>query len=142
MGIQEWVALALSVVGALGLRELLARFVDRKARVVANDQVTAQTAKTEVETIRSVLEEVRAQEARKAERIDKLERRVDLLEHHERETLTLIAIHQGWDQIAYQTLLAENPGYPPPPTLIATPMYDPLGTKNSQQQEQSELGQD
>jgi hypothetical protein len=72
----------------------------------------------EVGTIREVLQEVRADGAAKDERIDQLVERVDKLEDRERHMLTRAAVHEAWDQLAFQALVAHNPHHPPPPPLV------------------------
>lgn len=76
-----------------------------------------QAAASEVGMLREVIAEVRASEAKKAERIDNLERRLDLLEERERHMLTRAAVHEAWDQMAFALLSQMNPDHPPPPPL-------------------------
>lgn len=116
MSVEVW-TVVIAVVGALGLRELLAKMIDRRATSAAVDATAATTAATEVETIRQVLAEVRANDAAKTERLTALEARVIKLEERERHALTRAAVHEAWDQLSFQALLATNPNHPPPPPL-------------------------
>lgn len=84
----------------------------------ANARATEQgTALAEVAMLREIIGDVRASEAKKVERIDNLERRLDLLEERERHMLTRAAVHEAWDQMAFAVLCQLNPEHPPPPPL-------------------------
>jgi hypothetical protein len=89
------------------------------AQGVANVRATEQqVAATEVTMLREIIAEVRSSEVKKAERIDNLERRLDLLEERERHMLTRAAVHEAWDQMAFALLSQQNPEHPPPPPLV------------------------
>lgn len=108
----QWVAIAVSVATALGLRELIGYLFNRK-------HSAAQTAATEVQTIRDVLYEVRANDAGKSVELSELRRRIDALEERERHRLTREAVHDAWDQMTYAAILLVNPAHPSPPPLTA-----------------------
>lgn len=106
----ELAQLAAAAGAALGLRHLVMRWVDRRKHTIADNG-------SEVDVIREVLDQLRNENARKDERIDRLEQRVDTLEERERHALTRAAVHEAWDQLAFQALLASNPDHPHPPPL-------------------------
>lgn len=87
-------------------------------RTAAETKATEQqVVSSEVTMLRGIISEVRDSESKKAERIDNLERRLDLLEERERHMLTRAAVHEAWDQMAFAILSQVNPEHPPPPPL-------------------------
>ena len=72
---------------------------------------------SDVTTLREIIAEVRDDKARDEQRIAHLEERVRKLEERERHMLTRAAVHEAWDQMAFQTLLRGDTTYPPPPPL-------------------------
>ena len=121
---ESWVAVigALAGGGALGTvaTKVLNKPVDSATadKMKAEARQTAQsTAASEVQVIREILSEVRAADAKKGERVDKLEERIDKLEERERHMLTRAAVHEAWDQLTFAAMLATNPSHPPPPPL-------------------------
>lgn len=110
------------VLGALGggtLGAVVVAWLKRDLTGAQADESSANAKKTDVETLRQIIAEVRSSEAAKAARIDSLELRIDKLEERERHALTRAAVHEAWDQLAFQALLATNQAYPPPPPLSA-----------------------
>lgn len=88
-------------------------------KVLSETRVTdIAAAQAEVTLLREIIGEVRASEVKKVERIDNLERRLDLLEERERHMLTRAAVHEAWDQMAFALLSQLNPEHPPPPPLV------------------------
>lgn len=129
----ETAELVVTVVATLGIGKLLellaSKLLNRKIDSVATNKVAAETAKTEVDTIRAVLEEVKEHSATKDARIDKLESDVDFLrdrvvklEDRERHQLTRAAAHEAWDQMSFALLVKTHPDHPAPPPL--TPAHD------------------
>lgn len=121
------VAAVLAAGGALGA--VLARLLDlatgRATRAATAHQGEAaakaseqQAAAAEVSMLREIISEVRTSEGKKTERIDNLERRLDLLEERERHMLTRAAVHEAWDQMAFALLSQANPDHPAPPPLM------------------------
>lgn len=102
-------AVAAGIGGGLGM--IVVKFLSR-----GGDQADAD--QTRVQTLRDIISEVRASEAHKDQRISELERRMTLLEERERHMLTRAAVHEGWVQAAYGTLVSRDPKYPPPPPLL------------------------
>ena len=112
-------ALASLGVGSIIVKRM-SRDVDSATALKINaeaKQTAQQTASTEVNTIREVLAEVRAERATIAERLGQVESRVELLEERERHMLTRAAVHEAWDSMAFAALVAMNPQHPPPPPL-------------------------
>jgi hypothetical protein len=133
MGDLSFVEIILAIATILGLGKLLelafGKLLNRKIDTVATQKVAAETTKTEVETVRQVLEEVREHSATKDKRIDKLESdyalvidRVLKLEERERHQLTRAAAHEAWDQMSFALLVQNHPDHPAPPPL--TPAGD------------------
>jgi hypothetical protein len=129
----SFIELILLIAATLGVGKVVelsvGKFLNRKIDVVAEDKARADIAKTEVDTIRAVLEEVKEHSATKDKRIDKLEtdyalviQRVFKLEERERHQLTRAAAHESWDQMSFALLSKHFPEHPPPPPL--TPAYD------------------
>lgn len=114
----EWWQAVLGLMTALGVRELLAKLVDRKATAVATDKVKVETKANEVDILREVLAEVRTDSAEKSQRIERLEERMTKLEERERHQLTRAAVHEAWDQMSFALLVQQHPSHPPPPPLI------------------------
>lgn len=99
-----------AAVGGGGLTAVAVKLLDRP-----NER--ARRESREVATIRDVLAELREERAGDAEEIRHLTERVGLLEERERHMLTRAAVHEAWDQLAFQALLIQNPQHPPPPPL-------------------------
>jgi non-canonical (house-cleaning) NTP pyrophosphatase len=123
----EWWQVIAAMAGAVGLREVVAKYIDRKSTAVSDAKTRTETKASEVDILRDVLAEVKSDSAEKTKKITELtghvrglERRMDKLEERERHQLTRAAVHEAWDQIAFQMLLAQNPDHPPPPP-ITTP---------------------
>lgn len=106
-------------VGAIVVKILSKPVDDATAgKIAADARVSAQQAvKGDVEVLRAIIAEVRESEARKSERIDNLEVRLEKLEERERHALTRAAVHEAWDQLTFQAILRSNPNHPPPPPL-------------------------
>lgn len=116
------VAVVIAALGGGGVTAIVVKYMSRSvddataAKVRAEAESTAKrAASSEVDILRKIIAEVRDAEARKSQRIDALEKRLDKLEERERHMLTRAAVHEGWVQAAYATLVAQNPQYPPPP---------------------------
>lgn len=132
MNAETW-TVVIAVITALGLRELLAKMIDRRATSAAVDATAASTAATEVETIRAVLAEVRANDQAKTERLTRveamlhqLEAEVRVLQERERHALTRAATHEAWDRMSFQLLQRIDPDHPAPPPLSG-PLSDGSG---------------
>lgn len=80
-------------------------------------QLIVSARRDDVDTLRSVIAELRDLRAGDRTRMDSLEARVLQLEERERHALTRAAVHEAWDQLAFATLTAQNPHHPPPPPL-------------------------
>lgn len=114
----EWWEAVLGLLTVLGVRELLAKLIDRKASAAATEKIKVEVKASEVEILREVLAEVRADSTDKDGRILRLEERMALLEDRERHQLTRAAVHEAWDQMSFALLMQINPNHPPPPPLI------------------------
>lgn len=114
----EWWQALIGLLGVLGIRELLAKLIDRKASSAAIDKIRVEVKASEVEILRDVLVEVRAADSEKSVRLERLEERMALLEDRERHQLTRAAVHEAWDQMSWTLLLQHSPNHPPPPPLI------------------------
>lgn len=103
--------LAIAILGAINIGGIVLKRMDRKKDSASVDS-------TAVETMKSVLQEVRTEDGKKAIRLEKLEERVDKLEERERGHLTRAAVHEAWDQMAFAMLIATNPNHPAPPPIL------------------------
>lgn len=101
------VAVLIAAVGGGGLSAIVIKLMDKKA--------------SDVTTLREIIAEVRDDKARDEQRISHLEQRVRKLEERERHMLTRAAVHEAWDQMAFQQLLLRDTAYPPPPPLRMDP---------------------
>lgn len=102
------------------LVKLLNRGVDvaTAAKIGADARkVAVESAATEVQTLRGVLEEFRVSDARKTAIVEQLEHRIDKLEERERHMLTRAAVHEAWDQLAFGFIVSRDANFPPPPPL-------------------------
>lgn len=109
------VAVIIAAVGGGGLATIVRVIGDR-----GKDQATAK--QTDVQTLRDIIAEVRSDKAADDQRIAHLEERVRKLEERERHMLTRAAVHEAWDALTFQTILAHVPNHPPPPPLRPTPI--------------------
>lgn len=121
---EEGAALVVAVLGGGGLGAVVVKWLSRPvdeataAKIRAEVQRTAQqTAAGEVDTLREIIAEVRASEAKKTERIDSLEARLEKLEERERNALTRAAVHEVWDRLAFNFITGRDQTFPPPPPL-------------------------
>jgi hypothetical protein len=100
--------------------KLLSKNVDNATaeKIKAEARSTAQqTAAGEVDTLRQIIAEVRESEAKKTARIDALEQRLEKLEERERHALTRAAVHEAWDQLAFNFINGHDRNFPKPPPL-------------------------
>lgn len=106
-------------VGAIVVKYLSKPVDDATAQKIQAEakEAAQRTASSEVDTLREIIAEVRASEARKSERIDALEQRLVKLEERERHALTRAAVHEAWDQLAFNFITGQNRDFPPPPPL-------------------------
>jgi hypothetical protein len=119
MDMSNLAVLGAVVLGSGGLGGIIVAFMKRGVDSSTVRQNDANSHKTEVETLREIIAEVRASEARKDSRIDALEGRLDKLEERERHMLTRAAVHEAWDTLAYNFISGTGNGtsFPPPPPL-------------------------
>ena len=129
----EWIALLFTALGTLGIGNLIARWQMRRQDEANIRNQNAQTTSTEVQTIRTVLDEVRENDRGKTEALAELRqqyllltdrheqvlRRVDALEERERIALSRAAVHESWDAITFALVTPHYPNHPPPPALFA-----------------------
>lgn len=87
-------------------------------KLKAEAKATAQeTAAGEVQILREIIAEVRISEAKKQERLDSMEMRLEKLEERERHALTRAAVHESWDALAFQFIRQHDPNFQEPPPL-------------------------
>lgn len=117
-------ALLVALLGGGGIGAVVVKAMSKPvddataAKISAEAKEAAQrTAASEVDTLREIIAEVRASEAKKTERIDSLEVRLEKLEERERHALTRAAVHESWDALAFQFILQHDPQFRPPPPL-------------------------
>lgn len=130
-----------AILTAVGFGGVIVKFLNRGVDAATAEKMHAETRKAvqetasnEVDTIRSVLAEVRIAELQKTNEISELKSdmhtlrdRLDKLEERERHSLTRAAVHEAWDQMAFAALLALNPRHPPPPPLTeGVPNYSEM----------------
>ena len=104
------------------------------------EQRLANARKSDVDTLREIIAEVREADQQKARdlaetrvelgqtrgEMSSLRARVEKLEERERHMLTRAAVHEAWDVLAYNHLSqqqTETP-FPPPPPLTGGPLDD------------------
>ena len=80
-------------------------------------EAAARTAASEVDTMREVLAEVRQEKAATEQRLRHVEERLARLEERERHALTRAAVHEAWDQLAFNFIANRDQTFPPPPPL-------------------------
>lgn len=95
-----------------GVDEATAQKVAAEARVLAAD-----AASREVNLLRTMLDDFRTDQARKDATIEGLTLRIDKLEERERHMLTRAAVHEAWDQLAFQFIAGHDASFPSPPPL-------------------------
>ena len=102
------------------LNQPVDRATSHKIRAEAR-AIASESASREIETLRRILDDFRTDDARKSEHINELERRIDRLEERERHMLTRAAIHEAWDQLAFQFIAGHDASFPEPPPLTLNP---------------------
>lgn len=125
MNINDLAIVIGSVIGGGGLgavaTKVMSRPVDNatvgKLRAEAK-QMAQETAASEVGLLREIIKEVRDSEQDKTSRISRLEERLDKVEERERHMLTRAAVHEAWDQLAYQFIAGHDAHFPKPPPLV------------------------
>lgn len=119
------------VIGGSALGAISTKFLNRRVDNATAEQILAEAAttaaegtKTEVEVIRSLLQEYRLEDQKKTESIITLRaelslvnERLDKVEERERHMLTRAAVHEAWDQMAFKILSEIDPLHPEPPPL-------------------------
>jgi uncharacterized protein YlxW (UPF0749 family) len=117
MNAAELGALIAAALSGGGLSAVITKYMSRGVDAADAAQKRSVTNASDVETLRNIIAEVRQSEARKSERIDALETRLDKLEERERHMLTRAAVHEAWDQLAFQRIILGDEAFPPPPPL-------------------------
>ncbi|NUO35893.1 MAG: hypothetical protein HOQ27_12640 [Dermatophilaceae bacterium] len=122
-------AVATAFVGGGGAAAIIVKAMSKPVDDATADKIRAEakeaaqrTASSEVDTLREIIAEVRASEAKKSERIDSLETRLEKLEERERHALTRAAVHEAWDQLAFNFITGHDRKFPPPPPLAHRPL--------------------
>lgn len=119
MTMTQVAVLAAALLGAGGIGGIIVKWMGRGVDDADAGERRANSNRTEVETLREIIAEVRASEAKKDTRIDALEVRLDKLEERERHMLTRAAVHEAWDTLAFNFISGSGNGtsFPPPPPL-------------------------
>jgi len=93
-------------------------------------RLAAEAAKTEIENARAVIQEYRQMyDNRTAElsvvnaKLELVNDRLDKVEERERHALTRAAVHEAWDQFAYDFMRRHDKDVQPPPPL-RSPIYE------------------
>jgi hypothetical protein len=123
-----WAEVLLTALGSAGLSAIVIKWLNRKVDHAHADKIRAEArviateaAVAEHNILRQVIEDVRNSEAEKRALIRELQRRVDLLEERERHALTRAAVHEAWDQLAFNALIVGDASFPPPPPIRDRP---------------------
>jgi hypothetical protein len=118
------VELLLTALGSAGVSAVIVKWLHRgvdkatEAKVRAEARAIAADAAThEVNLLRTMLDDFRTDQARKDAVIEGLESRIDKLEERERHMLTRAAVHEAWDQLAFQFIAGHDASFPSPPPL-------------------------
>lgn len=125
MSVNDIAVLVGAVVSGGGLGAVATKVMSRpvddatvgKLRAEAK-QMAQETAASEVGLLREIIKEVRDSEQDKMSRISRLEERLDKVEERERHMLTRAAVHEAWDQLAFQFIAAHDSQFPKPPPLV------------------------
>lgn len=117
MSVEILVALFAAFIGGGGVSAVLVKRLNKPVDAASAAEKEATARKTDVDNLRAIIAEVRESEARKAARIDALEQRLERLEERERHALTRAAVHEAWDQLAFQRIVMGDAHFPPPPPL-------------------------
>lgn len=87
-------------------------------------EAAANVAQAELQIMRDILTEVRNNDSHKSELLGRYEAdlsnltsRVQHLEERERHMLVRAAVHEAWDQMAFQAIIQHRPDFAPPPPL-------------------------
>lgn len=123
-----WVDLALTALGSAGLAAVFVKWLNRGVDKATADKIHAEareiavrSTSAEIQALRDILEDFRLADARKAQHVEDLEQRIDKLEERERHMLTRAAVHEAWDQLAFQFIAGHDASFPPPPPLRPQP---------------------
>lgn len=108
--VTELIGIIVALFGVLKVGEILLKKVSSKVENATADSIA-------VETALNLVQQYAAEGALKDERVQLLEQRVDKLEERERHMLTRAAVHEAWDQMAFNMLITHYPQHPPPPPL-------------------------
>lgn len=113
--VPQWVLIIMALGGLFKLGDVTLTWVKNK---FPSEREKADTDAVAVSTLEKVLVNVLAQGGEKDSKLKELEARINKLEERERHMLTRAAIHEAWDQMAFQMLLSINHEHPPPPPLF------------------------
>src|SRR5688500_11324103 len=97
--VPQWLLIVLTLGGLFKLGDVTLTWVRNK---FPSDREKADTDAVAVSTLEKVLVNVLAQGGEKDSKLKELEARINKLEERERHMLTRAAIHEAWDQMAFQ----------------------------------------
>lgn len=117
MNSDAWTTLAVGLLGGGGIATVAVKLLSRNGDEASAESTLADVRAKDIDNLRDIIAELRTSEAGKNERINNLERRMIKLEERERHMLSRASVHEAWDQMAFQMLIAQNPAHPPPPPL-------------------------
>ena len=127
MNLDSWLQLVLTIIGSAGFGAFAVKLLQRPVDQATASKIRTDAADIAVEAMRGVLGDVISADARKAEKIEALEQRIDKLEERERHMLTRAAVHEAWDRMAFNHMLRHDASFPEPPPLS----HDPPGVTAS-----------
>ena len=117
----QFIILAGVVLGSGGVGGIIVKLLSSNVDSADAQQRRASAQKDDVDSLRAIIAEVKEQRAEEkaaaSVRIDALEIRLSKLEERERHALTRAAVHEAWDALTFQAMLAQNPNHPPPPPI-------------------------
>lgn len=113
----EWLVALASVLGGGTVSAIVLKVMDRDKDGATAEEMRARAKGTDVDALRGIIAELRESEARKDERIERIEARLSKVEERERHALTRAAVHEAWDQLAIAFILTHDQNFPSPPPL-------------------------
>lgn len=110
-----------AALGGGGLGAVAVKILSRDVDTATARKIAQEAAGADIANLRSIIAEVRDSESRKRQEIDDLRGRIEKLEERERHMLTRAAVHEAWDQLAFQYIVSRDASFPQPPPLRSAP---------------------
>lgn len=117
MTVEAVVAVIVAVLTGGGVSAIIIKRMSRSVDSATAQKILTEATGSEIDNLRQIIAEVRDSDTVNRTRIGELGARVARLEERERHMLTRVAVHEAWDQLAFQAIFPNDQNFPEPPPL-------------------------